>query len=139
MESTMESLDAILAAAEDRNLSQTETLIMKAIWDAGTDLSVPELMVIMKDRYNKDYKRTTIGTFLLRLSEKGFVKSYRVGKLSYIRVTKSEQAYREKLAAEQTDFWFEGKAANFLSALCNTKGITKEDAEAIQEILNGLK
>lgn len=32
METTMESLDAIMAAYEDRNLSPTETLIMKAIW-----------------------------------------------------------------------------------------------------------
>ena len=139
METTMESLDAIMAAYEDRNLSPTETLIMKAIWDAGTDISVPELMTIMKERYDKDYKRSTIGTFLLRLSEKGFVKSYRLGKLSYIRVVKSEAAYREKLAVEQTDFWFEGKASNFLSALCNSKGITKDDAEKIQEILDGLE
>ena len=35
METTMESLDAIMAAYEDRNLSPTETLIMKAIWDAS--------------------------------------------------------------------------------------------------------
>ena len=107
METTMESLDAIMAAYEDRNLSPTETLIMKAIWDAGTDISVPELMTIMKERYDKDYKRPTIGTFLLRLSEKGFVKSYRLGKLSYIRVVNSEAAYREKLAVEQTDLWVE--------------------------------
>ena len=139
METTMESLDAIMAAYEDRNLSPTETLIMKAIWDAGTDISVPELMTIMKERYDKDYKRTTIGTFLLRLSEKGFVKSYRLGKLSYIRVVKSEAAYREKLAVEQTDFWLDGKASNLLSALCNSKGITKDDAEKIQEILDGLE
>ena len=73
----------------------------------------------------------------LSLAVQYYAEPYLVAKMC-IR-DRSEAAYREKLAVEQTDFWFEGKASNFLSALCNSKGITKDDAEKIQEILDGLE
>ena len=69
---------------EEKNLSASETNIMKAIWDAKEDLSVPDLMEQMKVKYGKEYARTTVATFLLKLSGKGFVRTYRKGKLSYV-------------------------------------------------------
>ncbi|MBR5474571.1 MAG: BlaI/MecI/CopY family transcriptional regulator, partial [Lachnospiraceae bacterium] len=57
---------------DNRELSAAEALIMKAIWDAKQDISVIELMKVLKEDYGKDYKRTTMATFLLRLSEKDF-------------------------------------------------------------------
>ena len=61
---------------EDRPLSTCETIIMKAVWDKGKDISISELTEILKTKYNKDYKRTTIVTFILNLSAKGFVRQY---------------------------------------------------------------
>lgn len=69
--------------SEERNLSSAETLVMKAVWDAGEDVSVPDLIENLKVKFARDYARTTVATFLLKLSEKGFVRVYRKGKLSY--------------------------------------------------------
>lgn len=122
---------------EERNLSACETTIMKAIWDTGEDISVPALIELLRE-YGKDYARTTVVTFLLKLSDKGFVRTYRRGRLSYVRAMKSEVEYRQKLLEEEVDFWFKGDATNLISALCSTGKLPKDKAERIKDILNDL-
>ena len=102
---------------EERNLSASETTIMKAIWDAGQDISIPDLIELLRTDYGKDYARTTVVTFLLKLSDKGFVRTYRKGKLSYAHAMKSEADYRTKLLNEETDYWFDGNVTILLNYL----------------------
>ena len=110
---------------DERNLSTSETVIMKAIWNNSgeTDISVPDLINILNTRYGKDYARTTVVTFLLKLSDKGFIRTYRKGKLSYVYVLKSEEDYKEKLMKEEIEFWYDGdinKYKEMLSAIENS-------------------
>lgn len=121
---------------EDRNLSASETIIMKAVWDAQGDIATQELIKVLRTQYGKDYARTTVVTFLLKLSDKGFVRTYRQGKLSYVHAMKSEDEYKAKLLREETDFWFQGKVSKLVSALCSVKKLTKEEAAEIRSILD---
>jgi predicted transcriptional regulator len=123
---------------EEKKLSACESLIMKVIWDAEEDISIPELTEQLRVRFDKDYKRTTVVTFLLRLSDKGYAKTYRKGKLSYAHAVRTEEEFKQKLATEETDFWFRGRAAGFLSALAANHKLTKKDAEEIRAILDDL-
>ncbi len=66
---------------EERSLSPCETIIMKAVWDKGEDISISELSEVLRTKYNKDYKRTTIVTFILNLTAKGFARQYRKGRI----------------------------------------------------------
>ena len=124
---------------ETKELTTSETLVMKAIWDAGEDISFQELTDVLRVKYGKDYKRTTLATFLLKLSDKRYVSTYRVGRISYAHAEKSEEEYKKSLAQEQVDFWFHGQAAQFIAALHEAKGISKDDAAKIRELLNGLE
>ncbi len=83
---------------------------MKAIWDKGEDISIPELTEVLKTKYHKDYKRTTIVTFILNLSVKGFARQYRVGRYAYVHALKSEEEYKQKLLNDYMDFWYQGDA-----------------------------
>ncbi len=123
---------------QERNLSAAETVIMKAIWDAKEDIAVPALIELLRTDYGKDYAKTTVVTFLLHLSDKDFITTYRQGRLSYVHALKSEVAYREKLARESVDFWFEGNPAKLVSGLCHAKKFTKKEVKEIREILDGL-
>ena len=123
---------------EERNLSASETTIMKAIWDAGQDISIPDLIELLRTDYGKDYARTTVVTFLLKLSVKGFVRTYRKGKLSYAHAMKSEADYRTKLLNEETDYWFEGNVSNLFSALCSSRKLTKEEILEIRSLLDDI-
>lgn len=123
---------------EERNLSASETTIMKAIWDAGQDISIPDLIELLRTDYGKDYARTTVVTFLLKLSDKGFVRTYRKGKLSYAHAMKSEADYRTKLLNEETDYWFDGNVSNLFSALCSSRRLTKDEIGEIRSLLDDI-
>ena len=123
---------------EERNLSASETTIMKAIWDAGQDISIPDLIELLRTDYGKDYARTTVVTFLLKLSDKGFVRTYRKGKLSYAHAMKSEADYRTKLLNEETDYWFDGNVSNLFSALCSSRKLTKDEIGEIRSLLDDI-
>lgn len=111
-------------------------MIMKVIWDQKGDISVPELIDLIQERYKKDYKRTTVVTFLSRLNGKGFISSRRAGRISYIHAEKSEEEYKAKLSAREVEFWFDGKPAGFLAALSNCQSLSKEDIEQIRGLLD---
>lgn len=123
---------------EEKNLTISETIIMKAIWDEETDISIPDLIEKLRTQYGKDYARTTVVTFLLKLSAKGFVKTYRQGKLSFAHATKKEEEYKKKLLSDETDFWFQGSVPSLMSALCNERKLTKEDISEIRSILDDI-
>lgn len=121
---------------QERTLSACETVIMKAIWDAGEDIAVQELIKVLKENYGKDYARTTVVTFLLKLSEKGYARTYRKGLYSYAHALKSEEEYKQKMVQNEVDFWFEGDASQLVSALCKGRKLTKEEAEHIRGMLD---
>jgi predicted transcriptional regulator len=121
---------------EDKGLSACETVIMKAIWDEEEDISIQNLIEVLRTKWGKDYARTTVVTFLLKLTAKGYVQTYRKGKNSYARAIKSEEDYKAKLVAENRDFWFGGKLSGLLSALCRERKLTQEEADEIRQILD---
>lgn len=55
---------------ELKELTSAEQVVMKCIWDYGKDMPLQQLIENLKQDYGKDYKRTTIRTFVLHLEEK---------------------------------------------------------------------
>lgn len=52
---------------ELKELTSAEQVVMKCIWDYGKDMPLQQLIENLKQDYGKDYKRTTIRTFVLHL------------------------------------------------------------------------
>jgi predicted transcriptional regulator len=121
---------------DDKGLSACETVIMKAIWDAEDDISIPDLIEVLRTKWGKDYARTTVTTFITKLMAKGYVQTYRQGKLSFVHAVKSEEEYKRKLAANDRDFWFGGKITSLISALCCDQKLTQNEANEIRKILD---
>ena len=122
-----------------KELSSAETLIMKAVWDHPEDPALPDLTDYLRTEYGKEYARTSMVTFLVRLANKGFVETYRKGRLSYVHALISEDEYRAEVAKRDTGFWFRGEPVGFLSALHRSGGLSREDVRRIEEYLNELR
>jgi len=123
---------------EGRDLTSCETLIMKIIWDEGCDISVIDLRRKLKERYGKDYRRTTLSTFLIKMSDKGYVRSYRVGRNAYVHAEKNEEEYKQELLEDTKQFWFAGKASDLVCALFQKQQISKEEIAEIRRQLDEL-
>ena len=123
---------------DDKDLSECEAIIMKTIWDEGEDISLSDLTDRLREHYGKEYARTTLVTFLLRMNGKGFVKTYRIGRKSYVTATRSEEEYKQKRLEAETDFWYGGRKLNLFSALCQGEKIPEEDIVEMRRILDGM-
>ncbi len=117
-------------------LSTAETLIMKVIWDADCELSVQELMDLLQERYEKDYKRSTVMTFLVRLCDKEFIETQRRGKYAYIHALRSEEEYKAGVMEREVNFWYDGKISEMINAMQKKQAISKEEAEKICKLLS---
>lgn len=120
-------------------LSPSETLIMKVIWESGGEVSVSDLLEALKTRYNKEYARTTVLTFFVSMANKGFVDTQRKGKYSYVRALKTEEEYRQEIAKKTMKKWFGGSASTFLAALHNGGSLTPEEVGKAREYLEYLE
>ena len=56
-----------------KDLSISETQIMREVWSKKEDIAVPDLTDIIYKKYGKEHKPSTMRTFLGRLMEKEYL------------------------------------------------------------------
>lgn len=81
------------------------------------DISVPDLISNLNTKYGKGYARTTVTTFLTKIQARGFLTTYRNGKLSYVHALIGKEEYREECLKEFLDFWYNGDVERMQSDL----------------------
>ena len=65
-------------------LTNLEEMIMKCIWDYGEEIPFLQIGKELKERYGKEYKRTSIRTYLFRLEDKEYLKVDKRGRNAYV-------------------------------------------------------
>ena len=120
----------------EKDISGCEKMIMKVVWDADRDLSTSEVIDALKVRYGKNYARTTVVTFIQRLIEKGFVTTYRRGRIAYIHAERDEKQYTLNFLKHIREFWFQGQLTSLVSALCEESKPTAEEVEQLRKLID---
>lgn len=121
---------------KEKDLSSCEKMIMKIVWDAKGDIPTPEVIEQIKTKYGKDYARTTVATFIQRLIEKGFVTTYRRGRIAYIHAERDEKQYTLNFLKHIREFWFQGQLTSLFSALCEESKPTAEEVEQLRKLID---
>ena len=73
-------------------------------------------------------------TFLLHLIEKGYLRSYRQGRVFYYVPLVKEEDYKNEQTKMFLDFWFEGSPSDMIASLSDQKELSKEEVEKIKEL-----
>ena len=81
-------------------LTNLEEMIMKCIWDYGEEIPFLQIGKELKERYSKEYKRTSIRTYLFRLEDKEYLKVDKRGRNAYVYPIISEKEYRKEKAED---------------------------------------
>lgn len=98
---------------KERRLTRTEEAVyMEVLKDNG--ISIAELTIKMEERYNRAYARTTIATFLERMSAKGYVEMERRGRMTHVTALVDRDTYLEHKIDEIINGWFNGSQDQFL-------------------------
>ena len=125
-----------------RRLPDSELEVMQAIWECSPQTSENVQPVsrsqIEEILQEKSMALTTLLTLLTRLTDKGFVKTEKIGRSNAYTPLVSQADY---LAAQSRSFLDKlcgGSISTFASALCDS-GLTKEELEELRQLLERSK
>lgn len=121
-----------------KQLLHNEQIIMQYIWEMGDEIPLRQLLIDINQRYDKDWKRTTIRTYLTQLQEKGLIELHTKGKYSYINALVSEDGYRENLTEQLVDEWYDGSTLDLVANLYKDEKLTEEDKQKLRRMLDEL-
>jgi len=114
-------------------LTESEEIVMKCIWDIGNDMCLSQIMEYTKE-YGKDWKSQTVSTFLSKLVLKGFIDPYRKGRYFHYKVLVSEKEYKNNALTQHLKFWNKNNIDSFAEDLCAV--LSKEQRE---QLINKMK
>lgn len=119
-------------------ISDSEKEIMNIIWENGGSILLTSLLEIL-DTKNRNWKRTTVQTFLTRLIEKNILTYRKNGRNSEYIALLSEDEYM----VEQTKLFlhkvYNGNVKNLVSTLLQQGSLTSDDFEELKKFWNGGK
>ena len=115
-------------------LSDCELTTMKCIWDSGEPVTAHEIIRQLKRDYGLDYKESTVYTFIKKLKDKGFAKSYHDGVTFYFPI-RNEEEYRGAHLNQARDFWFKGSTVDMVCELFRLKHPTPEERDTLMKVL----
>ena len=97
----------------DKRLPDAELEVMQIIWSLGTQVTAAEV----QQHADKDWKMTSVLTFLSRLCDKGFLSCTKEGRQNLYTPLVSEEDYRQH------------ESVGFLRRLCGGSGIERENGD----------
>lgn len=74
-------------------LTECEKQVALVVWNSPEELDLQEILKEVNERFGHDWKPQTVSTFLARLVRKGYLKSYRKGRLFFYQVVVSKDEY----------------------------------------------
>lgn len=90
------------------DLTRCESIIMNIIWSHNEPVSTGQIIKELKEKYHRDYARTTVVTFGERMEKKGFIKRHRSGRIGYMSAVMDKNTYLKSYFQDAVDFWLDG-------------------------------
>lgn len=112
-------------------MSDAEKEIMKTIWDNGGSIFIADLLSQLEQR-KKDWKRSTVRTFIARLIEKGLIRTIRHGKMCEYFAAVSEEDYLSGQAANFVDKVFDGNIKSLLVSLFGQESLNSDELKELE-------
>ena len=116
---------------KEQNLSTAELEIMQILWNSDTPMRVQDVCDMPGC---EKWKYKTVATLLLRMEEKGAVKSQKVNKANLYTPILNKEQYTKS----QTDSFIEklygGSAKELTVSLFKNEALTKDDIEEIRRM-----
>ena len=113
------------------NISDSELEVMKVIWKAKKPVTSLDIVDALD---GKGWKKTTIGTFLTRLVEKGALSAQKQGKLYYYTPLVSQKDYRRYQTKSLISSLYGGSIKDFAVSLFEEQSISDEELEELKAI-----
>lgn len=121
------------------DITDCEMLVFRCIQKAEKPISLVQIMDVLEEKYERDWKRSTVCTFISHLIEKGYVKGTREGRTFYYTSAINDRKFCEEQTRQFLNFWYDGSAADLMNAVLGIKRIPKKKAAELMEQLRELE
>lgn len=118
-------------AQRNINISDAELEVMKVIWNEKRPVTSLDICETFE---TKGWKKTTIGTFLSRLVEKGALSAEKQGKLYYYTPLISQKDYRKSQTKNLISSLYGGSIRDFAVSLFEEQSISNEELKELKAI-----
>ena len=113
-------------------MSDSEKEIMRLIWDHGGTMTISELLDQI-ERTGRDWKRTTVRTFISRLIDKGMLISQKEGRGARYVARISEEEYLKTQSVQFVNQVFGGNVSTLLTSLFGQQCLESKDIEELEK------
>ena len=104
----------------DKRLPDAELEVMQTIWSLGTQVTAAEV----QQHADKDWKMTSVLTFLSRLCDKGFLSCTKEGRQNLYTPLVSEEDYRQRESVGFLRRLCGGSVKNLVASLSDAGALT---------------
>ncbi len=116
-------------------LTNTEQTIMKCIWELDKDVTVADILKCLKERYHKEYARTTISVFMSYLRDKGYVTYEKKSHAFIYRPLVSENEYQKDLMRSYIERNFNHSLTAFVEAVLKNEKPNQETCVQLKQLI----
>ena len=117
------------------DVSETEKEILEYLWENPQGVLSREMLDYFNEVKQKDWKKQTLNTFLLRLAEKGLIEGKAQGVKKIYRTVYDAKEYEAKKAESILHNNYGGSVRNFVMALTGGEKIDKAMADDLRKML----
>ena len=100
------------------DITDCEMLVYRCIQEADNEIGLVGIMDELEKKYQKDWKRSTVCTFIAHLNDKKFL---------------------EAQVKQFMNFWFDGSLEELVQYACLAKGISKKNAAEVVAAIKELE
>lgn len=124
--------EGVIYVHKVQKMSETEKKIMQFVWQAEPPVTASEIQTLAGDL--KEWKHTTVATFLQKLCQKNILRVVKKGNtnLYYPEMTEDEYLHFETISF--LDDVHHGSLKSFMSALCNQQRALDLNEKQIAEL-----
>ncbi|OXM17064.1 BlaI/MecI/CopY family transcriptional regulator [Paenibacillus herberti] len=115
-----------------QKLSDTELVLMEAIWECTSPVTSTELLRLFSQK-GREWKGQTISTFLSRLVDKGALTATRHGRTNSYVPRISREDYKLAETQHVLDGLYKGSVKNLISALYDGDKLSDSDIAEIKQ------
>lgn len=123
---------------EFKELSETEKEIMEFLWSCQEKdeiLSFAEILDYFNTEKNRNWKKQTLSTYLLKLSEQELIIGTKKGRTVLYSPITTPKKYEKSKAKGLLDRMYEGSVSKFMSALYDGEKMPEDDINELKKWL----
>ncbi len=114
-----------------QNITESEYLIMKVLWEAGREMTVSE---VEKALEGNEWTASTVSTFLQRLLKKGVVACNKRGKANLYYPCLLQSEYDLSETESFLTKIYKGSVKNLVAALVENERLSSEDISDLKRM-----